>query len=111
VLILIGKEGAMSIRLYDTAWIELEGRAEPVQVRRDAQRHDVYHVGDHAYDIDGRAAPAASASPRILRVLSLQSVREVGLTLMAHEVPVAHIALQGVKSAARGSNQKLLEIA
>lgn len=101
----------MSIRLYDTAWIELEGQAEPVQVRRDAQRHDIYRVGDHAYDIDGRATPAAQASPRIMRVLSLQSVREVGLTLMAHEVPVAHIALQGVKSAARGSNQKLLEIA
>lgn len=101
----------MSIRLYDTAWIELEGQAEPVQVRRDTLRHDIYHVGDHAYDIDGRAMPSAAASPRIVRVLSLQSVREVGLTLMAHEVPVAHIALQGVKSAARGTNQKLLEIA
>ncbi len=99
----------MSIRLYDTAWIELEGHAAPVQVRRDIQRHDVFRVGDHAYDIDGR--PGSDETPRIIRVLSLQSVREVGLTLMAHEVPVAHIALQGVKSAARGTNQKLLEIA
>ena len=101
----------MSIRLYDTAWIELEGLPAPVQVRRDAQRHDVYRVGEHAYDIDGRADVSAAGSPRIVRVLSLQSVREVGLTMMAHEVPVAHIALQGVRSAARGAHQKLLEIA
>ena len=99
----------MSIRLYDTAWIELEGAAAPVQVRRDIQRHDLFRVGDHAYDIDGR--PGSDEMPRIVRVLSLQSVREVGLTMMAHEVPVANIALQGVKSAARGTNQKLLEIA
>lgn len=99
----------MSIRLYDTAWIEIEGQATPVQVRRDLQRHDVFRVGEHAYDIDGR--PGSEETPAIVRVLSLQSVREVGLTMMAHEVPVAHIALQGVKSAARGTNQKLLEIA
>ena len=101
----------MSIRLYDTAWIELEGQNVPVQVRRDMQRHDIFRCGDHAYDIDGRPASSTVDAPRIVRVLSLQSVREVGLTLMAHEVPVANIALQGVKSAARGTNQKLLEIA
>lgn len=101
----------MSIRLYDTAWIELEGHATPVQVRRDLARHDVFRAGDLAYDIDGRPDLSVGDAPRIVRVLSLQSVREVGLTMMAHEVPVAHIALQGVKSAARGTNQKLLEIA
>ena len=101
----------MSIRLYDTAWIELEGQVEPVQVRRDALRHDVFRVGDHAYDIDGRVHASATASPRIVRTLSLQSVREGGLTMMAHEVPVAHIALRGVRSAPRGAHQKLLEIA
>jgi len=101
----------MSIRLYDTAWIELEGAETPMQARRDIQRHDLYRVGDYAYDIDGRPSTATPDAPRIVRVLSLQSVREVGLTMMAHEVPVAHIALQGVKSAARGTNQKLLEIA
>jgi len=100
----------MSIRLYDTAWIELEGQPVPVQVRRDALRHDVYRAGDFAYDIDGRP-DAGTEAPRILRTLSLQSVREVGLTMKANEVPVAHIALQGVRSAARGSHQKLLEIA
>jgi len=87
----------MSIRLYDTAWIELEGQAGP--------------VGEHAYDIDGRADISVATSPRIVRVLSLQTVREVGLTMMAHEVPVAHIAVRSVRSAARGAHQKLLEIA
>ncbi len=101
----------MSIRLYDTAWIELEGQATPIQARRDTFRHDVFHVGDHAYDIDGRPVSATPDQPRIVRVLSLQSVREIGLTMMAHEVPVAHIALQGVRSAPRGTHQKLLEIA
>jgi len=101
----------MSIRLYDTAWIELEGQAGPVQVRRDALRHDLFRVGEHAYDIDGRADISVATSPRIVRVLSLQTVREVGLTMMAHEVPVAHIAVRSVRSAARGAHQKLLEIA
>jgi len=101
----------MSIRLYDTAWIELEDQAGPVQVRRDTLRHDLFRVGDHAYDIDGRADASAPTSPRIVRVLSLQTVREAGLTMMAHEVPVAHIAVRGVRSAARGGHQKLLEIA
>ena len=100
----------MSIRLYDTAWIELEGQDAPVQVRRDVQRHDAFRVGEHAYDIDGRPDPSTMDAPRIVRVLSLQSVREVGLTLMAHEVPVAQIAVRSMRSAAaRGS--KLLEIA
>jgi hypothetical protein len=101
----------MSIRLYDTAWIELEGQATPVQVRRDVQRHDVFRVGDQGYDIDGRPDVSTLEAPRIVRVLSLQTVRESGLTLMAHQVPVAHIAVRSVRSAARGTNQKLLEIA
>ncbi len=101
----------MSNRLYDTAWIELEGLTEPLQARRDPLRHDIFHVGDHAYDIDGRPDLASATAPRIVRVLSLQTVRESGLTLMAHEVPVAHIAVRGIRSAARGTHQKLLEIA
>ncbi len=101
----------MSIRLYDTAWIELEGQTGPVQVRRDILRHDLFHVGDHAYDIDGRAHASVASSPRIIRVLNLQAVREVGLTMTAHEVPVAHIAVRSVRSAVRNAHQKLLEIA
>ncbi len=103
----------MSIRLYDTAWIELEGHSAPVQVRRDTARPEIFRGAGFEYDIDGRpkGAPDTDAAPRVIRILNLQTVRETGLTMMAHEVPVAHIAVHSVKSAVRGTHQKLLEIA
>ena len=101
----------MSIRLYDTAWIELEGHSAPIQVRRDSDRPDIFRGGGFEYDIDGRPKAAIEMTPRVVRILNLQTVRETGLTMRAHEVPVAHIALQSVKSAVRGTHQKLLEIA
>ena len=70
----------MSTRLYDTAWVSVEGVDQPLQVRKDKRNPALFFVGDFIYDIDGRAMGSQGASvPRILTVHSLQSAREIGL--------------------------------
>ncbi len=67
-----------SFRLYESAWVEVEGAAQPLQVHRSPENPGVFAVGSGLYDIDARALPPGDA-PRILSILSLQAVREAGL--------------------------------
>lgn len=69
----------MTIRLYDSVWVELEGGPEPLQVARDRKNLAAFNVGDFQYDIDGRPLKTALGAPAIVRVHSLQSARAAGL--------------------------------
>ena len=69
----------MSIRLYDSVWVELEGIAEAFQVSRDRRDLAAFHAGDYQYDIDGRPSKSTVDAPKIVRLHSLQSARAAGL--------------------------------
>ena len=77
----------VSTRLYDTAWVSVEGIEHPLQVQKDRRNPAAFIVGDYSYDIDGR--PLASqgplalqaTAPKILNLHSLQSAREAGLRI------------------------------
>ncbi|MEI9904040.1 MAG: hypothetical protein WDN06_08670 [Asticcacaulis sp.] len=69
----------MSFRLYESAWVYLEGLDEPVQVRRDPVNRAAFHVGSFPYDIDARPLSPGRATPHILSILSLEAVRAAGL--------------------------------
>ncbi len=69
----------MTIRLYDSVWVELEGGVEPLQVARDRKNLAAFNVGDFQYDIDGRPLKTARGAPCIVRMHSLQSARAAGL--------------------------------
>ena len=69
----------MSFRLYDSAWVRIEGVEDPVQVRKDRQAPGVFIAAGHAYDIDARPLPASNAAPKLLAILSIQAVHEAGL--------------------------------
>lgn len=70
----------MGIRLYDSAWVVLDGIDGPVQVRRDRRDAGAFNVGDFQYDIDGRPLKTSAAAPRIAMVHNLQTAREAGLS-------------------------------
>jgi hypothetical protein len=67
----------MGVRLYDSAWVRLEGHDAPLRVSKDEKNPSYYIIGDHKYDIDGRAI--SSEAPKIAELLSLQSAKEAGL--------------------------------
>ncbi len=69
----------MALRLYDSAWVRIEGRDEPLQVQRDRKNAAAFHIGDFQYDIDARPLRPGDKAPAIITVLSLQAVREAGL--------------------------------
>ena len=69
----------MTIRLYESAWVRVEGRDEPLQVQRDRRNAAAFNVGDYQYDIDARPLRGAELAPPIIAILSLQSAREAGL--------------------------------
>ena len=69
----------MAIRLYESAWVRVDGSDKPLQVHRDRKNAAAFNVGDHQYDIDGRPLRALDKAPKIVAVLSLQAVREAGL--------------------------------
>lgn len=73
-------ETFMTIRLYDSAWVILREFDTPQQVRKDPANPAVFRVGDHRYDIDGRAFFLTETVPEILQMLSLQAAREYGLS-------------------------------
>ncbi len=70
----------MAIRLYDSAWVILQENSGPIRVRKDRSNPAVFHVGDHRYDIDGRAFLSGATAPDIVKVLSLQAAHERGLS-------------------------------
>ncbi len=67
------------MRLYESAWVRVDGVEAPVQVQKDRANPAAFNVGDYQYDIDGRALKTAPDAPRIVSILSLQAVREAGL--------------------------------
>ncbi len=69
----------MTIRLYESAWVELEGVERPLQVFKDRKNPAAFNVGDYQYDIDGRPIKSTIDAPNIARLHSLQSAREAGL--------------------------------
>ncbi|MDV6331057.1 hypothetical protein [Asticcacaulis sp. 201] len=71
----------MGIRLYDSAWVVVEGLEQPLQVRKDPRNPAAFTVGDHQYDIDGRPIKNLDLVPRITAIHSLQSAREAGLRI------------------------------
>ncbi len=71
----------MGMRLYDTAWVELEGVQVPMQVFKDLKKPGMFSVGGFHYDIDGRALETEVGTPAIVRLLTLQSAKEAGLRL------------------------------
>ena len=71
----------MAIRLYDSAWVRIEGRDDALQVHKDRKNPAAFNVGDHQCDIDARPLGAADDVPTIVSIHSLQSAREAGLSL------------------------------
>lgn len=69
----------MSIRLYDSAWVRIEGAEQPLQAFKDRQNPALFHIGDYRYDVDGIAAKGTEGAPKILGILSLQAMREAGI--------------------------------
>jgi hypothetical protein len=70
----------MGIRLYDSAWVALRGVDTPLQVQKDRANPAVFHIGGFRYDIDGRGFFRTENVPEILRLLSLQDARTLGLS-------------------------------
>jgi hypothetical protein len=69
------------MRLYDSAWVRIEGSDAPLQVFKNKNNAALFDVGDHQYDIDGRAAPTNPAAPVLVSLLSLSEIRELALSL------------------------------
>jgi hypothetical protein len=69
----------MSFRLYESAWVNVDGVDKPCQARKDPTNMAAFIVGDYQYDIDARPLAGAGAAPAILSILSLQAMREFGL--------------------------------
>lgn len=69
----------MGIRLYDSAWVAVDGINAALQVRKDGRNPAAFNVGDFQYDIDGRPLPSNPDAPTILQLHSLQSAKEAGL--------------------------------
>ncbi len=68
-------------RLYDSVWVEVEGRADAVQASKDRRNPAAFNVGDYQYDIDGRPLGSLTEAPRIVRIHSLESARAAGLAI------------------------------
>ena len=69
----------MTIRLYDSAWVELEGQRSPLQVFKDRKNPAIFNVGEFQYDVDGRPSKSTVDALTIVRLHSLQSARDAGL--------------------------------
>lgn len=69
----------MSFRLYESAWVMVEGVEAPCQVHKDTVNLAAFNINGYQYDIDARVLPASSGAPPILRILSIQDAKEVGL--------------------------------
>ena len=78
----------MAIRLYDSAWVRVEGNDQPLQVVRDPKNPAAFNIGDFQYDIDARPLRGPDSAPTITMICSLQSAREAGLsTAYKRDVP------------------------
>jgi len=69
----------MSFRLYESAWVRIDGVDEPVQAHKDRHVPGAFLVNGNSYDIDARPVDPASGAPLIRSILSIQAVHEAGL--------------------------------
>jgi hypothetical protein len=69
----------MSFRLYESAWVVVEGVEAPCQVHKDADNLAAFNVDGFQYDIDARPLRTSVGAPAILRILSIQDAKEFGL--------------------------------
>lgn len=70
----------MTIRLYDSAWVAVEGVERPLQVQKDARNPAAFNIGDFQYDIDGYPIRQNDVAPRITKLHTIQSAKEAGLS-------------------------------
>ncbi len=69
------------MRLYDCAWVRLEGTDAPVQAFKNKRNLALFDIGEHQYDIDGRPAPGNAHAPGLAGLLSLSEIRALGLSV------------------------------
>jgi hypothetical protein len=69
----------MSFRLYESAWVRVDGVEEPVQAHKAPNVPGTFVVHGNAYDIDARPVDPSSGAPAILAILSIQAAHEAGL--------------------------------
>jgi len=68
------------MRLYDSAWLRIDGSDAPVQAFKNKRNFALFDIGDHQYDIDGRPAPGTPSAPALVNRLSLSEIRELALS-------------------------------
>ncbi len=73
------KGSLMSFRLYENAWVQIDGVEQPVQAHKDPINRAAFNVGGYRYDIDARAMPGETNAPALVRILSLADIRDAGL--------------------------------
>jgi hypothetical protein len=69
----------MGLRLYDSALIRIEG--EPQRVHKDARNAGIFRAGGYVYSIDGVSYNKGEPAPQIMALLTIQEIREAGLSL------------------------------
>ena len=85
----------MAVRLYDSAWVRLADSDKPFRVNSDARNPGIFEVGSFHYDIDGRPLSDNPEAPKITAVLSLQDLREAGISTDYNKKPRADAAPDG----------------
>ena len=69
------------MRLYDTAWVRIEGDdGTIVQAFKNARNPALFDIAGFQYDIDGRPAPGTGA-PALSALLSLSEAKALGLSI------------------------------
>ena len=71
----------MRFRLYENAWVQIDGVEQPVQAHKDPINRAAFNVGGYQYDIDARAMPGETNAPALVSILSLADIREAGLQM------------------------------
>lgn len=69
----------MSFRLYESAWVRVDGLEDPIQAHKDPRLPGTFLVGGNSYDIDARPVDPQAGAPAIASILSIQAVHEAGL--------------------------------
>jgi len=69
----------VNFRLYESAWVQVEGLEHPAQVHKDRSNPAAFDVAGFKYDIDARALFPGDGAPRLMSLLSLKAVRDASL--------------------------------
>lgn len=74
-------ELTIRMRLYDTAWVRVEGSEDtPIQAFKNLRNPALFDIAGYQYDIDGRPAPGSAGAPALAGLLSLSEVQTLGLS-------------------------------